>query len=286
LILVVIFLLIISVIKDRLWNLIFPKKINQPFSTVKIESIKEIELTNENKTINLYKKNGSWLLKKDSTEYKADEERINKITAALISLVKDEVVSKNKGRHRELGIINNKIVFKGDKQYRLYIGNVAGIDKNYLRINNETDVFAGSGLSDIFSPFDYRDLNINFIGDEADVHLFEISYNGNSVSMEKKKNKWFLTGGRQAKKDRVDFFLNDLKTLKANDILPKDTAFPYYPELTIKVKINNKVSTAEFFPVADGKESYYLKTSTADFIFQLPAVYVSSLKKEGEDFSE
>lgn len=269
-------------LKDLVLGLFFPKKTVEPFKFLNKNTVTGIQIDSDSKVINLYKKDKIWFVKPSTAtgETKADQERIDNLIFTLSSLVKENVVSFNKKNHQDLGIGKNKIVLKTkDKNYELYIGNTTGTDQNYVRIDNENEVFKASGFAQVFTPFDYRDLNVNFVSDET--AITEISIN--DLVLQKKKDQWFIAN-KQAKTDRVDFFLSDLKNLKAQDILPADTSLPYSPQLTIKINTNNTLQTAYFF--TKDKDNYYLKSSSSYNIFQIPTIYVNSLKKEEKDFIE
>ena len=117
-----------------------PQKQNQPFSSLKKEEIKEMLITKD-KTTYLYKKGELWFTKKDKSEFRADEERINKIIESLINLKKGDIVSSNKNKHQDLGIDKQKIEIKmSGKSYLIYIGNTNGLLNNFVRIDNENEV--------------------------------------------------------------------------------------------------------------------------------------------------
>jgi len=260
-----------------------PKKPDQPFSTLKKEQIRQILLTKD-KTTFLYKKDKVWYVKKGSQEFRADTERINNIIDSFVSLSKNEVISSNKKKHKSLGIDKQKIEIKTNgKTYAIYIGSITGLSKNYIRIGDDNEVFIVEGFAEVFTSEDYRDLIVHLINDETKVTLIEINFEDNKTILTKRGNDWKI-GDKTAKKDRVDFFLNDLKTLKANDILPKDTMLPEIIPFKIKVKENNKEKSIQFYP--QDENNYFAKTSTSEFVFQIPTAYVASLKKEEKDFVE
>ena len=108
----------------------FPQKSVQPFPSLKKEQIKELVFT-KNKSIAVYKKEKNWYVKIDNNEFLADAERISKIINSIISLKKDNIVSKNKNKHKELGIDKANIELKTDeKTSTVYLGNVSGLSSN------------------------------------------------------------------------------------------------------------------------------------------------------------
>ena len=260
-----------------------PKKPDQPFSTLKKEQIRQILLTKD-KTTFLYKKDKVWYVKKGSQEFRADTERINNIIDSFVSLSKNEVISSNKKKHKSLGIDKQKIEIKTNgKTYTIYLGNITGLSKNYIRIGDDNEVFIVEGFAEVFTSEDYRDLIVHLINDETKVTLIEINFEDNKTILTKRGNDWKI-GDKTAKKDRVDFFLNDLKTLKANDILPKDTILAQV--ISGQIAVNENANKKSIMIYSKDEDNYLTKTSESEFVFQIPAAYVASLKKEEKDFVE
>src|SRR3989338_1720242 len=260
-----------------------PKKPDQPFSTLKKEQIRQILLTKD-KTTFLYKKDKVWYVKKGSQEFRADTERINNIIDSFVSLSKNEVISSNKKKHKSLGIDKQKIEIKTNgKTYTIYLGNITGLSKNYIRIGDDNEVFIVEGFAEVFTSEDYQDLIVHLINDETKVTLIEINFEDNKTILTKRGNDWKI-GDKTAKKDRVDFFLNDLKTLKANDILPKDTILAQV--ISGQIAVNENANKKSIMIYSKDEDNYLTKTSESEFVFQIPAAYVASLKKEEKDFVE
>ncbi len=287
---IIVFLLIaalFSLVLKNNWSKLFPQKTESLFSKIKKNKIIQISLSQNSKKTNLYLKNNHWYLKKNNIEYKADEKRIRDIIDSFISLKKEEVVSKNKNKHSQFGIGKDKISFKTNKKtYTLYIGKPQGLDKNYLRINNSAEVFIAQGFNNVFYPEDFRDLRVKFINQENNITQVIISFNGSQIVLKKKKKDWFINKDK-VKKESIDFFLNDLKTLKAEDIV-SDNVIVKQPLLTIKVKENNTEKIAEFFAKnkTDDNNNYYLKTSNSSLFFEVSSNSVDNLKKERQYFLE
>lgn len=259
------------------------QKPNQPFSSLKKEQIAEIILTKD-KTTSLFKKDKTWYVKKNNNEFRADTDRISKIIESIVNLKKDNIVSNNKNKHKDLGIDKQKIEIKvSEKSYVIYVGNISGLSSNYVRINADSEVFTAEGLDEAFTSDDYRDLLVHLINDETKVTSIEIDFEDKKTALNKKDNDWKI-GEKIAKKDRVDFFLNDLKTLKAYDILPRNVSVSESQPITINIIENNREKKAEFLSPDD--KYYFLITSNSDVGFQIPIAYVASLKKEEKDFIE
>ncbi|GEM_PF-1395815 len=277
-------LVAIFFIKDKLTLFFASKKTSQLFPSQKVGSIDELRLKNANAETRIYLRNNQWFLIKDGMEYKANEELVNQILNSIFSLKKEEVVSRNKNHHSVLGIGQQKIIFRlGGKNYTLFIGNSYGIDKNYLRLNDEDDVFVGAGFNTVFSTQEYRDLAVHFINDETAVTAITIDDGNQKTTLEKRSTDWY-SGKNKISREKVDFFLNDLKTLQAKNIIKENVLETgYYPNaLNIFVKENNQEKKGEFF-IKD-QDSYYLKVQSSPFLFEIAPASFESLKKTETDF--
>lgn len=262
----------------------FIDETKQPFSQINKETVNEITVT-KNTSVTLNKKNNFWYVKKGQDVFPADREKISNIINALANLKKDEIVSSNKNKHKEFGIGRQKIEFDFEgKKALVFIGNSGGSDNNYVRINDENDVFKTSGFSDTFASDDFRDLNLHLVNDETKVSFIEINYGELKTSLVKKGNEWKI-GEKTAKKDRVDFFVNDLKNLKAKNILTQQQNYQELnPELIILFKENGKGKSINFFKQTE--EEYFARVFPSDFDYEIASANVASLKKEEKDFFE
>lgn len=285
----ILFLLIVTVTlftlistKDKIINSLFTKPIERPFSQITAESIKQIDIVNDKKTISLYKKNNQWYLKENQIEFLADQDKTNKIIIDFTQITEEELVSDNKKRFTDFGIEKNRIIIKTiNKNYSIYIGQLSGANKTYIKIDDQNAVFSVSGFGDVFSSStnDYRDLSVNFLKDEKLITELTI----NNIVIKKNKNRW-LVNNQEVKPDQISFYLNDLKTLKATDLLIQKPILYNNPELTITLRSDQEEKTAKFYPIDSKQEDYYLVTSNSKFIFQISATSISTLKKEEKDF--
>lgn len=282
LLLLLIFILLFFLLKNELPKYL-PAESTRVFADLEKKQIKEIKFTKV-RTTRIYKKEDKWFVKKTDLEFKADAEKLEKITAAIINLKKDTIVSTNKNKHQDLGIGSQKIEIVTDKKnLLLYVGNSTGLSNNYVRVAEENEVFITEGLNEVFADDDYRDLKILAVKNVAKVTSIDISHNGNSILLSKKGEVWKIDD-ETVKQDRVDFYLNDLATLKASDILPKKINYATAPELTIILKENNKNKTITFYQ--QNKETYLSVIAQDEYDYLVPAAYVASLKKEQRDFIE
>lgn len=292
-ILILLFLAFISLFLINKSNDLFSKAIPKPFFQIKKEAVTNLNIINNNKKTNLYKKSAHWYLKIDNAEFNADNNRINKIIDTIIALEKEDVVSTNPKKHPEFEIQKNSLAIQTENQsYILFVGKNAGYTKNYLRINNDNDIFIASGFDSIFFPEDFRDLSTKLLSQENDVSKIQINFDEKNIILEKKKDDWHVND-KKVKKDRVDFFLNDFKTLKAEDILKKDSLdlASLQKELTIRITEKDKENTTEFYSFPNNqnekyKNRYALMKSHSDSIYLVASINVDSFKKQENDFIE
>jgi len=285
--LIIIFIFISSFLflYEKINNFLLKNQVAQPLAKIKENKIIKIVFENENNKTEVYKKNSHWYLVKDGFELKADEERINKTIDALINIKKEEIVSQNKNKHKDFGIDKRKITIYTEKnKFIIYVGNNANLANNYIRINNENTVFLAENLSDVFSNNnDWWDSKVDFVSNPEKIKSIEINYlsEEKKIILTKNKNEWIING-KKAKKDRVDFFINDLKTLKADDITSKENFYDINPEIVIIVNEDNKIKKGDFFNI--DKEYYFLTINKNKFIYKIKTAYISFLKKEEDDF--
>jgi len=258
------------------------KKSASPFKTLKKQDIKKMIFEKENKKYEVYKKNNSWYLKENNIEIKADKEKIEKIIEAVTEIKKEEIISKNKNKHQDFGIGKNKIIiFTQKKQISIYVGNNAGFNNNYLRVNEENEVFLGKDFEEFLNTNDWRELKVNLIEKEDNVEEVTLNYEGKTLVLKKEENEWKVNQ-KKAKKDRVDFFINEIFTLKGNDIVPYKSPSDINPSLTIQIREKNQIKKANFFK--KDENNYWLTISFNNFVYQISSAYVLSLKKNEEDF--
>jgi len=271
-------------LREKINYLISRKQTILPFAKIDKNKIIKIIFEDENKKTEIYKKNDHWYLKKDGSEFKADEERIKKTIDALVSLKKEEIISKNKNKHKNFGIDKRKVTFYvNENKFSIYIGNSVNFASNFIRFDDDETIFLADNLNDIFSDVDWRDLKVKLINDQEKINSIEINYSskGKKIILVKEKNNWKINE-KNAKKERVDFFINDLITLKADDIITQENFTLLNPEITINVKENNQLKKASIFSI--DTNYYLLKIEGNKLIYKIKKIYISSLEKDEDDF--
>jgi len=284
--LIIIFIFSFLSFKEKINDIISQKQIKKPFSKIDKDKIIKIVLDNENKKIEIYKKNNHWYIKKDNFDFKADEERIKKTIDALINIRKEEIISENKNNHKKFGIDKKKINFYTNKdKFKIYVGNEVNFSNNYVRINDENTIFLAENLNDVFLNNDWRDLKVRLINKQEEINYLEINYfnKGKSLKLLKEKNDWKING-KKTKNNLISFFINDLFVLKAEDILTQDNIDLKFPEIDIKIKENNQIKKADLF--INNQDYYLLKIKNNKLIYKIKKTDLPYLEKDIEEFIE
>ena len=245
------------------------------------KQIIKINVLNANKKIYLKNKNNQWFVIQDKVEFTADQERINTILDTLKALKKEDIVSNNKEKQFEFGINNIAIEFSTkDEGWKLYLGKNYSSTQLYVKTGDNEDIFLASDLSNILYPEDFRDLNLHLIDDENKLTQIELDDNVNKLILIKKKDKWYVED-KEAKKDRVDFLINDLKTLSANDITKEKQQLPEFSDFTITLKANKQNILKTFYK---DETNLWVVVSDRDITYVISSAYLNGLKKTEKDF--
>lgn len=256
-------------------------KKEQKFFSINKDLINKLTIYDNEKKTTVIKKNERWFV----DDFPADEERVEKIIDTILGLKKGEIVSKNKNKYQNFEVEGKrKIEFNGNT---LFVGKNYSFQKSYFRINKDEAVYlANEDLSNLFYPNDFRDLKTKLIDNEDKVNQVSLTWDNQEINLVKKKDQWELKSGKKAKKDRVDFLINDIKTLKGDDILKKEKVdlANYLIDLSIVVKEESKEKKAAIYQI--DKEKYYFYQEGGQFVYQIPAAHVASLKKEEKDLVE
>ncbi len=262
------------------------KKDKRIFEILNKESVKQVMIVDGEDKTTTDKKNKQWLI----NDFPADKERIEKIIETILELKKEEMVSRNKNKYADFEVNGKqKIEFNN---HVVYIGKIYSYGKSYFRVDNDPNVYvADEDLSGFFYPKDFRDTRVYFINDENKVNRIEEQWEEKFLKLTKKESKWFVVSegkpssakATEGKKDRVDFFINDIKTLKGDDAFDKKSVnlSNYQPDLSITVDEGGKEKKGVFYKIDN--EKYYFYQEGSNYVYQIPAAYVASLKKEEKD---
>lgn len=259
----------------------FFKKENKVFPSLKKDNIRHLVIVDDKDEVRMEKKDNRWWV----GEFPADQERIDNIIDALSRLKKGEIISSSKERYSIFEVDGRKKITFND--FIVYVGKNYSFGKSYFRTEEDPLVYVTSeDFSTFFYPKDFRDLKINLIVDENKVALVEEVWEGKTIKLVKKENQWFFNNNKQAKKERVDFLINDIKTLKGDDIFnKKDIDLSKSDvDLTITVSEDKREKRGNFYK--KDKEKLYFYQEESSYIYQIPIAYIASLKKEEKDLIE
>lgn len=257
------------------------KKEEKILNKIKKDQIKKIIITEGKEKKIITKNNNRWLIK----NFPADQERIEKIIDELVNLTKEEIVSSNKNKYRDFEVEGRRKI--EIENHIIYIGKTYSFGKSYFRIDSDPNVYLSSeDLSSFFYPKDFRDLKVYFILDDKKIERIEEYWQGKSLKLTKKEDKWLISNGKTAKREKVDFFINDIVTLKGDDVFEKKNInlSDYQADLLLIVSENGKEKKGTFYQ--KDQEKYYFYQESSNYIYQIPAAYISSLKKEEKDLIE
>ena len=261
-----------------------PHTIFPVFSTIHKSDIISLSIIGEKDVNTLYKKNGEWVVKKNQVDYKADTERIEAVIDSLLSIKKSDLISTNRNQQKDFGIGKQKVTFKTNTETQsVYIGNVTTLSSNFVRLNNENFIYTADGFSSLYYPEDYRDFSLHLISNEEFItSLHEFSAD-TSLFLTKNSEDWSI-GQQEAIKEKVNFFLNDIKTLKAAAIEPSTTVDLTVLEKVLSLQLREGVSskTADVYKIDD--ESYYVKVSDNEYLYKIKPTDLTSLTKSEADF--
>lgn len=251
---------------------VFPADINKHIS--------ELDFIYNGKRKKVMKSQNGWITD-GPPRMSADPTKINEILQFLATLNTDTKVSNNKERQAEFGITDNRLeVVIDGKITKLYIGS-GDLTKNYLRLNDEPYVFEAEGFDDVFTPFDYRDLNLHLVNKEENVTSLKIRWNDNSIELHKQSGEWTVNG-KAAIHERVDYLINNIATLKAQDIKEmNNTLLSNSAYLIIELTEGSKKQKIDIYKKND--ELYDVIAEKSSYIYEVSAVYIDDIMKLESD---
>lgn len=262
---------------------LFAEKSEEPFSSIKPEEIKKIEIQTENETQQLVKESGTWSVVQGEKKFQADQARVDTLIDAFLEVKKETIASENPERHKQLGIGTQKITVKTDENsYTLFIGNSTQISRNFIRIGDEDTVYVASGFSQVVTPADYRDLTIPFVQNEDEVTSITITDAGIPLELTKKEGEWHI-GEEKGDQDKMSFYVNELSVIRASQIDDNDPIVDegLIAEKTIRVAENGEEKMVEFYP--KDETTMYAKRQNGEIVYELSASLVDSLIKIRDD---
>lgn len=276
-----IFILII-LFKDRL-SFLMSSKQQSIFPNLKTDNITEISINSGSKKTVLLKKNNQWTATVDKEIYQADQDKVNTLLNSLKNLTKKDVVSTNKNNHKNLGVDKNLVSFKqGNSVNTLYIGYPSG-EETFVRKDQDTEVFSTNVINSNVIYDDYRNLEIPLVNELDNVNKVMLIYEEKNINLEKKANEW-LINGQLAKKEQVDYFLSDLKTLRANDVSHDQQIRNGLSLPDITISLTEKNNQRELNAYYLDENSYYITVNTNTDLYIITKSVMDALKKSDKYF--
>lgn len=249
-------------------------------SAIEENKIDSITLNDGKQTVELINKNGQWYQKNEESFLLADQNRVQSLFQNIDNLKNDAVTAENKNDLANYDIGRQRITLSTPTiTFQLYIGNSTSLDRNYVKIDSQNEIFLADGFDDIFSPLDYRNLSLGLVNDESMVTAVRIQADGNTTNLNYADSDW-LAGDKKTIKDRVSFYINDIKTLKAQDILI-NPQLPTNPDLTISITEKGTAKNADCFDMGN---FYIVKVEGDNTYFKFNKDDIGALKKTAADF--
>ena len=245
-----------------------------------IQSVVSISLSTKNKSVELIRKKEEWMVKEGIYTYPADIEKIKKMLSEIEQIEKKDIVAQTEKKYAELGVVENKIVldFSNRKSLTIFVGKPASWGRSYARFDTNPETYLVNGLTEIFSPFEYRSFQIGIIKDLNQVSAISIASTLHSFFLKKINNGWIFETGEKPKEERVQFLLQDLKTLTATDIMneiPQELPFPF---ITLSVIENRKELIAYIYDLGNEQYLFVIQGKKSGFI--LTSVQIDTLTKD------
>ena len=164
------------------------------------------------------------------------------------------------------------------KKFVVYIGNQAGIQKFYARVDNENEVFILENFQ--LFPEDLRDLSLSLVKDTSKITYVKLTSGNKSFELKKDKKEWKINS-KKADTYKVDFFLSDVQALRGVDVLTPSSLKLKKPFFTLELKEGGQTKKLEGFKTG---EKYYLRTNLNNYVYKTSKETFESLLKEEKDF--
>lgn len=290
LVLVAIFWLMKSGDKDQEEPKLFFKDLN-------IDAINRFEITRARLQYSaLEKRDGIWIVTSQG-EATAEPSYVQSILDAVKDMKVSGAVSENPEKQKTFQVddlgIEAKFYQGGELLAHFYIGRFGpDNNSNYIRREGSDKVYLTQGM--IRFPFerpDFRDLTMLYFSPDT-VKKVTIKYkngDGEDIEIERRGAEWLVNNGG-AGAEKVEEFLDDLRNLKAMDVIQleqgeeEETGFDE-PPMAITLEFND--GTEKTLTIGNGYKrvaTYYAKVSDDATIYMMTQGQHDLLKKGAEDF--
>lgn len=194
------------------------------FSGLDENKIDKIEITKNENSVILEKKNNLWVVA-NLENFKAEQERVGGIIAQITSAKQLALVSENFEKQSKYQVEDKDTrvkFFTGDNLAADFFVGKTGTSSNtnYLRIADSNSVYLiDIGLSQFFMDLDFRDKQILKITKEG-IDKLEFIYPKSEILLEKNEEGWEVKTKEEfnANQQAVNEILNLASNLQAQDI--------------------------------------------------------------------
>lgn len=253
-----------------------------PLLVFKDADIKQIVLTGTSRSQTVVRKNGSWVVPKDGTDYPADAEKVTDLLKLLHGVTGETVVSRNKAKFAEFSIGKQNITLETKTgKYTLFVGGNYLANDVYARFGNRSEVFIARDLGAVNIEEDIRDLKLPLIGNPGDVQSLQIDFENDQTLLVKSGNTWH-TDETPVADTAVERYLEDLAGLRGHDMFPRPLEPSSTPDLTVVAKGKSTVKAVHFYSY--NEQSLLADIEGAPYIYAVDRAFVAALEKKKTDF--
>lgn len=267
------------------------------FKNLDVEIVNRIEITRARMQYSaLEKRNGIWIVTSQG-EATAEPSYVESVLEAVREMKVGGVISANPEKQETFQVddlgIEVKLYQGGEILEHFFIGRFGPDNSsNYLRREGSDKVYLSKGrIGMVFERPDFRDLTMIYFFPDR-VKKISIKYkkeDDEDVLIEKRGAEWLVNNG-DASAVRVEEFLDDLRNLKAPDVIQLDQGEEEEtglddPQMVIILEMND--GTEKILFIGNGYKmvaTYYAKVSDDATIYMMTQGQRDSLKKTPGDF--
>jgi len=237
--------------------------------SVNIDSVKSITIQKQHQSLNLTKKDTSWLV----NEKKASQEKIDDLVTQLIRSPKATIVAQTNTRHADLEVTDalaTSVAF--DNTLSLLVGK-SELNGIYIRIKGTDPVYllsTASAATISSAADDWYDKTITKI-DEKNISKLSFVKPTEQFTLLQDNGSWkFAEGNTPVESATITSLLADLTSFQAQSLADEATAaaYPQMPELTLTIEKKDDKEELVFFT---GTDEYLVRRSSDTQRFIIPA---------------
>jgi hypothetical protein len=217
-----------------------------------------------------------------SSGFPADNKKIDTLLETVKKFTNSNVVSKNKDRFKEYGIRPDKYIQINDN--KIYVGDRNGSLGSYIRINEEPILYSvETDLSEYFYPVDLRNLIPDVVASEKNVTGLTIENNTTNLSFLKDNGQW-VVNNQKANREKVDFLINDIKTLNTTDIQEIEAVDNSTMSAMMNISLREDKKTKNVLFYSPNESVVYMQIENGKYVYTLDPSSLLPFQKAEEDF--